>query len=145
MRKFTVSSKKGELTIYELDVKVLTALDDAGTMFLKPGEYMARILKPESFHMKREKVVDGKKETWLEPDVWYSHALYDDYNDALQAAGKLIEHEYAFRLRKYNEAYTDVDIAAAMLALKLEKLPGSDFKTDAEKVKELIDSQPEVS
>ena len=145
MRKFTVSSKRGELIIYELDVQVLTALDDAGTMFLKPGEYMARILKPESFHMKRERTVDGKKETYLEPDVWYSHALYDTYGEALQATSTLIEQEFAFKLRKYGTAYSDVDVAAALLALKLEKLPGSDFKTDAEKVQELLASQPEVT
>lgn len=145
MRKFAIQSKRGEMTIYELDVEVLTALQDPSIMFLKEGEYRARILKPESFHMKIEKTVDGKKEVTYVPDVWCWHSLYDTYNDALQAASKLIEQEFAFNLRKYGTAYTDVDVAAAMLALKLEKLPGSDFKTDAEKLKELSNSQLEVS
>ena len=145
MRKFTVQSKKGEMTIYELDVEIVTALHDASVMWLKPGEYKARILKPESFHMKMEKVVDGKKEVIYVPDVWCWHSLYDTYGDAFTAATTLIEQEYAFNLRKYGTTYTDVDVAAACLALRLEKLPGSDFKTDAEKVKELLDSQPEVT
>lgn len=145
MRKFAVQSKREGMIIYELDVVVLTALEDPSVMWLQPGEYKGRILKPESFHMKRERMVDGKKETYLEPDVWFSHSLYDTYEEVLRAASKLIEQEFAFNLRKYGTAYTDVDVASAVMCLRLEKLPGSDFKTDAEKVKELIDSQPEVS
>lgn len=147
MRKFTVKSKKEEVTIYELDVEIVTSLSDPSVSWLKPGEYKAKILKPESFHMKVEKTVEGKKEKEVSyvPDVWCWHSLYDTYEEVLAAACKLIEQEYAFNLRKYGTAYTDVDIASACMCIKLEKLPGSDFKTDAEKVKELLNSESKVS
>lgn len=119
MRKFTVKSARGEVTIYEVEVEILPSICEPG---LKPGEWKARILKPDTFHMKREKVVDGKKEVFFEPDVWCWHAFHDDQGEALTYANKLIEQEFAFNLRKYGTTYTDTDLAAAFLAVKLVKL-----------------------
>jgi len=135
MRKFTVKSVKGEVIIYELEVRIVRSMDKEFLINLNPGEYQAFILKPESFHMKRERMVEGKKEVYHEPDVWCWHALNDTYEEALVYAGKLVEQEFAFNLRKYGKQYTDVDVAAALMSIKLQKLPGSDFMTDAEKLK----------
>jgi len=91
-------------------------------MWLKPGEYRARILAPDSFHQRIEKEVSGKKEFVLVPDVWCWHAFYDDKGQALNAANKLIEQEYAFNKRKYGTDYTDAELAAAFLAIEVVML-----------------------
>jgi len=119
MRKFVIKSIKGEFTIYEVEVEILPSICEPG---LKPGEWMARVLKPDLFHMKREKFVDGKKEVFYEPDVWCWHAFYDDKGQAITATNKLIEQEFAFNQRKYGKEYTDVDLAAAFLAIKVVML-----------------------
>jgi len=114
MRKFTVQTIKGETSIVEVEIEILSGLCEPG---LQPGEWKARILKPDTFHMKRERVVDGKKEVFYEPDIWCWHAFYDTKEDASAAATKLIEHQLEFNLRKYGTTYTDVDAAAAVMAM----------------------------
>jgi hypothetical protein len=115
MKKFTVKSVRGEFSIYELEVEMLPSIGEPG---LKPGEWKARILKPDTFHMKHEKVVDGKKEVFYEPDVWCWHAFYETKEEACAAASKLIEHEFEFNLRKYGKTYTDEEVAAAFMAIR---------------------------
>jgi len=122
MRKFVVQSKRGEVSISEVEVEIVSPLDDPSVMWLKPGEYMARILRPTSFHMKHEKMVDGKREVVLTPDVWFSHSFFETQGEALKYAEKLIEHEFEFNLRKYGKTYTDTDIAAAFMAITMNKL-----------------------
>lgn len=138
MRKFTIRSVKDVTTIYELDVVTITGVEDPSVMWLNPGEYKVRVLKPESFHMKVEKKdAEGKRVTVLEPDVWCWHSVYDDYYQALSFAVKIIESDFEFKKRKYGKDYTNADVAAAMWDIKLEKLPGSDFQTDVEKLNSL--------
>lgn len=119
MKKFTVRTVKGVTSIHEVELEILPSIGEPG---LKAGEWKARILKPDTFHMKRERVVDGKKEVFYEPDVWCWHAFYDSKEEACAAATKLIEQEFEFNLRKYKTAYTDVDVAAAIMAITLVKL-----------------------
>ncbi len=122
MRKFTIQSKKGKTVVTEVEVEIIRPMEDPSVMWLNPGEYKARILAPESFHQRVEKDVNGKKEFVLVPDVWCWHAFYDDKGAALSAANKLIEQEFAFNQRKYGQEYTDVDLAAAFLAIEVVTL-----------------------
>ncbi len=115
MRKFVIQSKKGKTVIMEVEVEILPSVGEPG---LKPGEWKARILAPESLHQRIEKDVNGKKEFVLIPDVWCWHAFYDDKGQALTAANKLIEQEFEFNKRKYGKEYTDADLAAAFLAIE---------------------------
>lgn len=119
MRKFVIQSKKGATSIIEVEIEVLPSMCEPG---LKPGEWRARILRPTIFHMKQEKIVDGKKEVVLEPDAWCWHAFYEDKVQALTAANKLIEQEFEFNKRKYGKEYTDTDLAAAFLAIEVVML-----------------------
>ena len=119
MRKFTIRVVKGEVSIVECELEMLSGVGEPG---LQPGEWKARILKPDTFHMKRERVVDGKKEVYYEPDVWCWHAFHDTEEEARTAAAKLIEHEFAFNLRKYGTAYTEADVATATAAVALVSL-----------------------
>lgn len=120
MRKFTIRTVKGEVSIVECELEMLNTVCEPG---LKEGEWKARILKPDTFHMKRERVVDGKKEVYYEPDVWCWHAFHDTEEEARAAATKLIEHEFAFNLRKYGKEYDGYDVAGAVMTIKIERLP----------------------
>lgn len=131
-RMFTVYTRKNEVSIVEAECYVLGAMD--GVSSLPPGEFCALVTAPDILYEKKAKGVIG-------PAIFYSHSLFRDYNDALNEAESLIEKEFAFKLRKYNTPYTDVDVAAAVLSIKLIKLPGSTFMTDAEKFKMLTPSE----
>lgn len=132
-RMFTVYTRKNEVSIVEAECYVLGPMD--GILSLPEGEFCALVTAPEILYEKKK----VKEKNVLVPAVFYSHSLFRDYNEALKQACVLIEQEFAFKLRKYNTPYTDVDVAAATLAIKLIKLPGSTFKTDAEKTIELME------
>lgn len=132
MRKFIVQSKKGSTSIIEVEVELVTPVEDPSVMWLPPGEYKARIMEPKSLYIKVDTMVDGKKETIMVPDMWFSHAFYDSYAAALQAAQTLIEQEYQFNLRKYGKVFTDVDLASAFMAIQLVRLPNSSALTPSE-------------
>lgn len=123
MRKFVVYSRKGPTSILEVEVELITALEDPSIMWaLQPGEFRARILKPILFHQKIEKEVEGKKEVTLVPDVWYSHSFYETLEDAHAAAAKLARSSFEFELRKYGKAYTEEDIQAEVSTIKIVML-----------------------
>ncbi len=119
MRQFTVTSKRGEVSVVEVEIEKLSGVAEPG---LKEGEWKARILRPESFHMKIEKSVDGKKETVLTPDVWCWHAFHETQEEATAYAHQLIKQEFAFNERKYGTAFTEEDVATACAAVKLVPL-----------------------
>src|SRR5574338_245990 len=133
-RMFVVYTRKNETSIVEAECYVLSAMNDPSVVSLPQGEFRALVTAPELLF---EKKVDKS----IGPAIYHSHSLFRDYNDALKEAQSLIEKEFAFKLRKYKTPYTDVDVAAAVLAIKLIKLPGSTFMTDAEKLKTLSPSE----
>jgi len=110
---------KGKVAIYEVEVEVLSPMDDPSVMWLKAGEYRARVVQPTIFHQKVERTRDGKKETTLVPDMWYSFAFHDSYESALADASNLVRQEFEFNLRKYKTSYTEEDVAAAISAIEL--------------------------
>lgn len=135
-RMFTVYTRKNEVSIVEAECYVLGPMD--GVSNLPPGEFCALVTAPELLYEKKTRTIAGKAHTELGPAIYYSHSLFRDYHDALASAQDLIEKEFAFKLRKYGTQYTNVDVASAIMTIKLIKLPDSTFKTDAEKVIELM-------
>jgi hypothetical protein len=122
MRKFTIQCKKGTTSIMEVEVEIIKPLEDASVMWLKPGEYRARILLPKSFHQKIERSVDGKKETVTVPDVWCWHAFYDSLEDAQIQAEYLTTYSFEFDFRKYGTAFTQENISAALSAINVIRI-----------------------
>jgi hypothetical protein len=119
---FTIVSKKGKTSITEVECELISALEDPSVMWLNPGEYRARILKPDSFHQKVEKEVDGKKVFVMVPDVWCWHSFYDTLEQAKEVAAKLIRNEFAFQERKYRIDFTEEDVQKAIAAIDVVKL-----------------------
>jgi hypothetical protein len=119
MKKFAIESKKNKTTIFEVEIVILTAMDDPSIAWRKPEEYKASILKPTTFHQKMEKIVDGKKETVLVPDVWCWHSFFESLEEARIKAVDLIMNEFKFNLRKYGKSYTELDVAQAVNAIEV--------------------------
>lgn len=115
MRKFTIISRKGTTTLQEVEVEILSPIDDPSVMWLGKGEYKARILAPESLHQKVEREVNGKKEIVLVPDVWCWHAFYDSEEAARAKAEKEIQTEFERQARK---SHTELDVVACLAKCK---------------------------
>jgi hypothetical protein len=119
MKKYTIQSKKGKTSIIEVEIEVVKQLEDPSVGWMNTGEYKARILKPTSFHQKLEKIVDGKSELTIVPDVLCWHAFYSTLEEAKAYSEELIKHEFKFMLRKHNVAYTEEDVQAAIAAVEV--------------------------
>jgi len=122
MRKFIIQSKKGKTSIIEVEVEIISSLEDPSVLWLKAGEWRARILQPTSFHQRIEKVVDGKKEVVMQPDVWCWHSFSDSIEEAQRKAEDLIVQSFEFDLRKYGKSFTDEDVATAKLTIEIVSL-----------------------
>jgi hypothetical protein len=119
MKKFVVQSKKGKTVITEVECELVTPMEDPSIMWIPNWEYMAKILKPTSFHMKFEKQVEGKKEIVLVPDVWYSHAFFNSLVDATKYAERIIKESFEFEARKYGKEFSVIDVLAAIKEIEV--------------------------
>lgn len=108
MRKFVIISKKGTTILQEVEIEYMTALTDSSIIFLKPGEWKAKVLKPESLY---EKQNDGS----LRPPVWCWHAFYSNEVTAREQAEADIKKEFERSARK---SHTQFDVVACLQACK---------------------------
>jgi len=123
MRKFTLHAKKGKSYIMEVECELIRPIEDPSILWsLNPGEYKARILAPDTFHQRVEKVVDGKKEVAMVPDVWCWHAFCDTLEEAKEKAALLVRQSFAFDERKYGKTYTEEEVLAAIAVIEVVML-----------------------
>lgn len=123
MRKFVLQSKKGKSSIVEVECEIVQPVEDPSVLWLQPGEYRARILAPASFHQRIEKVVDGKKEPTMVPDIWYSHSFYETLEAAQAECVRLIRSEMVdFAVRKHREPASEDEVQAAIAAVEVVML-----------------------
>lgn len=123
MRKFYIHNKRGATSIMEVEVQVVTPLEDCSVLWLKPGEYKARITEPQSLLLKVEKIVDGKKEVSFVPDVFCWHAFYETVEEAREVVAKNTRFEMqTFAENKHRAIATDEEVAAAIAAVQVEML-----------------------
>ena len=120
MKKYSIKSAKGKTTIYEVEIEVIRTAEDVSVSWLNTGEYKARVLKPISFHQRIEKLVDGKKEIVMVPDIWCWHAFYESVEDAKAQATKWIKEDMVdFAIRKHHEPATEEEVQAAITAVEI--------------------------
>lgn len=94
MRKFYINNKRGATSIMEVEIRIVTALEDCSILWsLYPDEYKVYIFAPQSLLMKVEKMVEGKKEVTFVPDVYYSHAFYETIEAARVEVAKNMKFE----------------------------------------------------
>lgn len=123
MKKFVIQSKSGQFSIQEVEVEVILATEDPSVAWLPAGEYKARIMKPTSFHMKIEKLINNKREMVDVPDVWYNFAFSDSLEDAKATCAELIREEFKFKQRKHKIDFTEQDVADAQAKMQVVLLP----------------------
>lgn len=102
MKKFTIISRKGVTSIQEVEIQMLSAMEDPSVMWMNPGEYKAKVLKPESLY---EKQNDGS----LIPPVWCWFAFFDTEEAARTQAELDLKRELERAARK---AHVEFDEAA---------------------------------
>lgn len=77
MRKFVIRYSKQDTLIMEVEVEKIPAIEDLSVMFLKPGEWKGKILKPESLYEKSN-LPQGN----LIPPISCWWAFHDDVESA---------------------------------------------------------------
>ena len=112
MRKFTVQHSRGTTSIIEVEIEIVSAMEDPSVLWLPEGEFKARIMAPTSLNNQ-----DGQ------PSVWYSHALYWTANQAWVRAERDVRSTFDFNLRKYGTPYTEEDVKAKMTTIQEVLLP----------------------
>ncbi len=123
MRKFVVQSKKGKSSIVEVECEVIQGVEDPSVLWIPAGEYRARILSPETFHPRKEQVVDGKPTTVLTLDVWYSHAFYPSIEAAKLECEKSIRYELIqFAVSKHRAPATEEQVQEALSKIETIRL-----------------------
>lgn len=93
MKKFTIISRKGVTSIQEVEIQLLSSIEDPSVMWMNPGEYKAKVLKPESLY---EKQNDGS----LTPPIWCWFAFFDTEAEARAQAELDLKKELERAARK---------------------------------------------
>lgn len=123
MRKFVIHSKKDKSVIFEVEVEIISAMEDLSVTWLPAGEYKARIIKPDLFHSRVEKTIGDKKEFVLEPAVWYQFAFYDSLELAQIKCAELIRKDFEFNQRKHQTSFSEEDVLNAIATIEVISLP----------------------
>jgi hypothetical protein len=116
MRKFIIQYSKQGTFIMEVEVEKILGLEDLSVMFLPPGEFKGRILKPESLY---EKDKFGK----LISPIWACHVFFDDVDSAMNHLRK--NTKFGFFKSKAVEANKlglDLEINEEEMKLKTEEI-----------------------
>jgi hypothetical protein len=77
MRMFSIYSRRGKTTIYEVECEKITPMQDPSVLWLPQGEYRARVLAPAIFH---EPVGTGPE---VAPPIYHSHAFLATVEEAM--------------------------------------------------------------
>jgi hypothetical protein len=116
MKKFIIQSERNKTSIIEVEIELVTAMEDPSIKWLPEGEYKARILQPKSLYEKQE---DG---TLVSP-LWYSHAFYCNKLDAWTKLEKMIRDGFERDKRKEDIDFTETDVQAKLGTIQEIMLP----------------------
>lgn len=113
MKKFVIIHLKGKCTIYEVECEKILPLEDPSLMWrLYPGEYEARIIKPDFLF---EKQKNGK----LLAPVLFSHAFYETLDEAKIKAEIQIRGNFNLKAMKNKIEYTEEDVAKTISKIEI--------------------------
>ena len=101
--------------IVEVEGEIVTGLQDPSVMWLPKGEFLFKIVRPESLHETHDKV------TTL--PVYYSHSIFDSLDSARQKAELMITSGFEFELRKHQVSYTPEQVAEKIAGIQEVMLP----------------------
>jgi hypothetical protein len=112
MRKFTIISRKGVTTIQEVEIELVSTLEDPSVMWMKPGEYKAKVLKPESLY---EKQNDGR----LISPIWCWFAFFNSEDDARAQAEQDLKREMERAARKNKSQFNAIECLARVKEIQV--------------------------
>src|SRR5271165_3876860 len=107
MRRFAVQHNRGQTSVMEIEIQILSAMEDSSVLWLPEGEFKARIVAPTSLYDQ-----DGL------PPIWYSHAIYWNVHQAWVRAERDVRSGFDFNLRKYGTPYTEEDVKAKLATIQ---------------------------
>jgi hypothetical protein len=117
MIKFIIHIERGGKTsIMEVEIELVTAVEDPSVKWLPEGEYKARVTTPMSLYDKQE---DGS----LTPPVWYSHAFSWTIHQAWARAERMLREEFQRGLVKYNRPFSEEDVQSKLAEIQEILLP----------------------
>ena len=112
MKKFIVHVERGgKISVMEVEIEMVSAVEDPSVGWLPEGEYRARVVSPKSL---AEKQNDGS----LASPVWYSHAFYQTSHQARQVAEEMVRSELERNFSKHDVAYTPEDLQNKLAEIK---------------------------
>ncbi len=109
------TDRTGQISVIQVEIERITAMEDPSVMFLPNGEFRARILNPTSLWEKNDRGV-------LVAPVWHNFALYSYQRQACLAAVDQIRNSFEFARRKYGTAYTPEEVQAKIDTIKYVNL-----------------------
>jgi hypothetical protein len=117
MRKFIIHvARDGSLSVMEVEIQQVLAVEDPSVQWLPEGEYRARVIAPASLMEKR---MDGP----LSAPIWHSHAFYWTASQAWVQVYKMIREELQRALIKHGQPFTEEDVLVRVEQVKEIKLP----------------------
>jgi hypothetical protein len=111
MRKFIIELAHGKRSIQEVEIEVITAVEDPSVTWLPKGEFRARVVKPRTFKEK-----DGT------PAVWCSFVFCEDLESAKAKCEQMVRESFDFELRKYETAFTEEQVQQALSEVEVVML-----------------------
>jgi hypothetical protein len=93
-------------SIVEVDAETIQGMEDPSVMWMRNGEYKARIISPALLH----EVRDGSTEK-VAP-IYYSFNFFPYINQVRLVAKKIVRSEFEFNFHKYGTEFTEEDIQA---------------------------------
>lgn len=110
--------KNGLPSIIQVECEIFTPLLTA------PGEFAARIFKPESLWEPTRVLQEGVLKDVNMPPVYCSHAIYDSLELAQAAAEQQIRGGFEFEIRKGRlTSYTEDDVKTKLAEVQVVMLP----------------------
>lgn len=112
MRKFYTQFYKEKITIFEVEVRKVTGVEDPSVMWLKEGEYKAKVLSPSCL---LEKDQQGK----ITNPVWFSHIFNDSLDEAKASAKKSVVDSFNRNLLKFGKEFSEQEVEDKVSAIEV--------------------------
>lgn len=107
----------------EVEIRLVTGLEDATATWLPNGEYRAHVLQPQSLMDKKVIMSEDKKaETKLVPPIYHSHAFYETAEEAMALAKSWVQLEFERNFTKRGEAFAPEDVEEKIKAIQIVRL-----------------------
>lgn len=107
MIKFIPQTIKGQTSVYEIEVKPVTLLEDPSLSWrAKPGEILYKVISPKNFAEEK----------------WWSFYMYDSAEKALEVASGLLNENAARTARKDHTELDEANLSERIAAITLVNL-----------------------